>query len=109
MAPQARGASGRAAAIFPGLAADLARASGMRGTPRLSDWNVRRWHNAIPTFGVGHMRLVADIRAALAAQADGLEVAASWTDGISVDSVVGAGREAARRVQARLLSLEDAA
>jgi protoporphyrinogen oxidase len=55
------------------------------------------------------MRLVADIRAALAAQADGLEVAASWTDGISVDSVVGAGREAARRVQARLLSLEDAA
>ncbi|MFN9785974.1 MAG: protoporphyrinogen oxidase [Planctomycetia bacterium] len=90
-------------------AADLARASGMRATPRLSDWNVRRWHNAIPTFGVGHMRLVADIRAALAAQADGLEVAASWTDGISVDSVVGAGREAARRVQARLLSWEDAA
>jgi protoporphyrinogen oxidase len=55
------------------------------------------------------MRLVADIRAALAAQADGLEVAASWTDGISVDAVIGAGREAARRVQARLLALEDVA
>lgn len=90
-------------------AADLARASGLPRTPALSEWWVRRWHNAIPTSGVGHMRLVADIRAALAAQADGLEVAASWTDGIAVDSVVGAGREAARRVQARLLSLEDAA
>lgn len=90
-------------------AADLARASGFPSAPRLSEWSVRRWHNAIPTCGVGHMRLVADIRAALAAQAQGLEVAASWTDGISVDAVIGAGREAARRVQARLLAREDAA
>jgi len=70
--------------------------------PRVS--RVRRWHNAIPTYGVGHMQLVHAVRTHLELHAKGLQVAGSWTDGVAVDAVLASGREAARRAQAQALA-----
>lgn len=81
-------------------AQDLARSLGLASTPRVRESFVRRWHNVIPTYGVGHMELVASIRAELAAQGAPVHLAGSWTDGISVDLSIASGREAARRVLA---------
>lgn len=95
--------------VVRGATADLLRSLGVSPPasqdpdsgpqPRVS--RVRRWHNAIPTYGVGHMQLVHDMRTHLDQHAPGLQVAGSWTDGVAVDVVLASGREAARRVQAR--------
>lgn len=81
-------------------AQDLARSLGLAAAPRLRESFVRRWHNVIPTYGVGHMELVAAIRKALEVQGPAVHLAGSWTDGISVDLSIASGREAARRALA---------
>ena len=98
--------------IVRGATLDLLQTLGVRPSssqdsdswpqPRVS--RVRRWHNAIPTYGVGHMHLVHAIRTHLDQHAPGLQVAGSWTDGVSVDAVLASGREAARRAQAQALA-----
>jgi len=50
------------------------------------------------------MHLVHAIRTHLDQHAPGLQVAGSWTDGVSVDAVLASGREAARRAQAQALA-----
>ena len=73
--------------------AELALAVGP--LPRLLDARVTRWGGALPQYAVGHLGVVARLRAALPA---GLAVAGAAYDGVGVPAVARSGTVAARRV-----------
>ena len=80
-------------------AADLAEATGVRGTAVAS--RVTRWGGGLPQYTVGHLDRVARIRAAVAAQ-PGLAVCGAAYDGVGIPACVATARAAASQVLAFL-------
>ena len=76
-------------------AAELAAATGVRGTPVAH--RVSRWGGALPQYTVGHLDRVARIRAAVAAQ-PGLAVCGAAYDGVGIPACVATARAAAVQV-----------
>jgi protoporphyrinogen/coproporphyrinogen III oxidase len=76
-------------------AAELAAATGVRGTPVAH--RVTRWGGALPQYTVGHLDRVARIRAAVATQ-PGLAVCGAAYDGVGIPACVATARAAASRV-----------
>jgi protoporphyrinogen/coproporphyrinogen III oxidase len=79
--------------------AELAAATGVRGTPAAS--RVTRWGGALPQYTVGHQDRVARIRAGIAAQ-PGLAVCGAAYDGVGIPACIGTARAAASQVTAVL-------
>ena len=67
--------------------------------PRLLDSRVTRWGGGLPQYAVGHLDLVARLRAALPT---GLAVAGAAYDGVGVPAVARSGRDAAHAALAGL-------
>ncbi len=65
--------------------------------PRLLDSRVTRWGGGLPQYAVGHLDVVARLRAALPAR---LAVAGAAYDGVGVPAVAKSGRDGARAVLA---------
>ena len=63
--------------------------------PRLLDSRVTRWGGGLPQYAVGHLDVVARLRAALPA---GVAVAGAAYDGVGVPAVAHSGQQAARRL-----------
>jgi oxygen-dependent protoporphyrinogen oxidase len=80
-------------------AADLAAATGVRGTP--AGAVVTRWGGALPQYTVGHLDRVARIRASLAAQ-PGLAACGAAYAGVGIPACAGTARAAADQVLAGL-------
>jgi protoporphyrinogen oxidase len=81
--------------------AELARILGIRGAPL---WTRSFfWTRGLPRYRPGHAARVAAVRAALA-RLPPLDLAGAGVDGAGVSACVKSGREAARRVAARLRS-----
>ncbi len=80
-------------------AAELAAATGVRGTPAAT--RVTRWGGALPQYTVGHLGRVASIRAAIAAQ-PGLAVCGAAFDGVGIPACVATARTAVSQVLAFL-------
>jgi oxygen-dependent protoporphyrinogen oxidase len=80
-------------------AADLAAATGVRGSP--VDTRVSRWGGGLPQYTVGHLDRVARIRASVAAQ-PGLAVCGASYDGIGIPACIASARGAADQVIAGL-------
>ena len=76
-------------------AADLAAATGVRGSP--VDTRVSRWGGGLPQYTVGHLDRVARIRASVAAQ-PGLAVCGASYDGIGIPACIASARAAADQV-----------
>jgi oxygen-dependent protoporphyrinogen oxidase len=75
--------------------ADLAAATGVRGSP--VDTRVSRWGGGLPQYTVGHTGRVARIRAAIAAQ-PGLAVCGASYGGIGIPACIASARAAADQV-----------
>jgi len=80
-------------------AADLAAATGVRGTP--ADAVVTRWGGALPQYTVGHLDRVARIQASLAAQ-PGLAACGAAYAGVGIPACIGTARAAVDQVMAGL-------
>jgi protoporphyrinogen/coproporphyrinogen III oxidase len=80
-------------------AADLAAATGVRGTP--ADAMVTRWGGALPQYTVGHLDRVARIQASLAAQ-PGLAACGAAFAGVGIPACIGTARAAVDQVMAGL-------
>ncbi len=65
--------------------------------PRLLDSRITRWGGGLPQYAVGHLDLVARLRAALPTR---LAVAGAAYDGVGVPAVAKSGQDAARAVLA---------
>ncbi|MEU3270835.1 protoporphyrinogen oxidase [Saccharomonospora sp. NPDC006951] len=77
---------------------DLAELTGITAEP--VDALVRRWGGGLPQYGVGHVRRVADIRAALAG-VPGLAVAGAALYGVGIPACIATAHAAALRVVGR--------
>jgi oxygen-dependent protoporphyrinogen oxidase len=80
-------------------AAELAAATGVRGTPVAS--RVSRWGGALPQYTVGHLGRVAAIRAGVARQPS-LAVCGAAYDGVGIPACVATARLAAGQIVAGL-------
>jgi oxygen-dependent protoporphyrinogen oxidase len=80
-------------------AAELAAATGVRGTP--ADTRLTRWGGALPQYTVGHLDRVATIRATVTAQ-PGLAVCGAAYDGVGIPACVATARAAVDQVMAFL-------
>jgi protoporphyrinogen/coproporphyrinogen III oxidase len=80
-------------------AAELAEATGVRGTPAAT--RVTRWGGALPQYTVGHLDRVASIRATMAAQ-PGLAVCGAAYDGVGIPACIATARSAAGQILAFL-------
>ena len=69
--------------------------------PRPTDATVVRWGGALPQYAVGHVDLVATVRAAVAA-VPGLAICGAYLDGVGVPACIASGRRAAAELLARL-------
>ncbi|MDH2424251.1 protoporphyrinogen oxidase [Sphaerisporangium sp. TRM90804] len=78
---------------------EMAEVMGVRGLPL--DSRVTRWGGALPQYDVGHLDLVARVRAAVAVQ-PGLAVCGAAYDGLGIPACVSTGRTAAASVLAHL-------
>jgi hypothetical protein len=90
------GLDGRRAAVD----ADLAAATGVRGTPL--DARVTRWGGALPQYTVGHLDRVAAIHASVATQ-PGLAVCGAAYDGIGIPACIATAATAAAQIATHLL------
>lgn len=86
-------------ALVQRLHRELTEALGLRGRPLGA--RVRRWRNAFPQYGPGHLDRVARIDAALARDAPGLFVAGAAYRGVGLPACIAQGRAAARRTLGR--------
>lgn len=75
------------------LAAELREALGARGEPVAA--RVSRWPGAFPHYAVGHLGLVAGIRAELRRRVPGVTLAGSGYDGAGIPACIASGRAAA--------------
>jgi oxygen-dependent protoporphyrinogen oxidase len=80
-------------------AADLAAATGVRGSP--ADAVVTRWGGALPQYTVGHLDRVARIQASLAAL-PGLAACGAAYAGVGIPACIGTARAAVDQVMAGL-------
>ena len=80
-------------------AAELAEATGVRGTPAAS--RVTRWGGALPQYTVGHLDRVARIRETVASQ-PGLAVCGAAYDGVGIPACVATAQAAVGEVMAFL-------
>ena len=80
-------------------AADLAEATGVRGSP--ADVRVTRWGGGLPQYSVGHLDRVARIRSAIAAQ-PGLAVCGAAYDGVGIPACIATAQLAVDQVLAYL-------
>ncbi len=87
-------------------AADLARATGVRGRP--ADIRVTRWGGGLPQYSVGHLDRVARIRAEVAGL-PGVAVCGAAYDGVGIPACIASARLAVDRVLAYLEASEAAA
>lgn len=78
---------------------DLATVTGTRMHP--VETFVQRWWGALPSYGVGHRRLVDGVRAAVD-EVPGIAVAGSVFDGVGVPACADTGRAAAAKIVADL-------
>jgi oxygen-dependent protoporphyrinogen oxidase len=72
---------------------------GIEGEP--VDAVVTRWGGGLPQYAVGHMQLVARVRAAVA-EVDGLAVCGATYDGVGIPACIASGRLAAEHVAGHL-------
>jgi len=77
--------------------ADLHEATGLVTTP--VDTHVQRWGGGLPQYAVGHLDLVARVRAEVA-RVPGLAVCGAAYDGVGIPAVIGSARRAAASVGA---------
>lgn len=75
--------------------ADLDAIAGI--TARPVDTHVQRWGGSLPQYAVGHLDLVARVRAAVADQ-PGLAVCGATYDGVGIPAVIGSARRAVASV-----------
>lgn len=75
--------------------AELAAATGVTAAPVAS--HVQRWGGALPQYAVGHLDLVARIRADVA-RVPGLAVCGAAYDGVGIPAVIGSARRAVASV-----------
>ncbi|MEP7737982.1 protoporphyrinogen oxidase [Nocardioides sp. 31GB23] len=75
--------------------ADLSAAVGLRARP--VDTHVQRWGGGLPQYAVGHLALVARVRAAVG-EVPGLAVCGAAYDGVGIPAVIGSARLAVDRV-----------
>jgi protoporphyrinogen/coproporphyrinogen III oxidase len=80
-------------------AADLADATGVRGSP--VDVRVSRWGGGLPQYSVGHLDRVAAIRAGVQAQ-PGLAICGAAFDGVGIPACIATARLAADQILAYL-------
>ncbi|GAA4405677.1 protoporphyrinogen oxidase [Fodinibacter luteus] len=66
-----------------------------RPLPRVVDAHVQRWGGGLPQYAVGHVDVVASVRADVA-RVPGLEVAGAAYDGVGIPAVVASATRAAR-------------
>ncbi|MDO5740092.1 MAG: protoporphyrinogen oxidase [Ornithinimicrobium sp.] len=78
---------------------DLGAAMGRR-LPSPVDVHVHRWGGALPQYAVGHVDLVASVRAAVDA-VPGLGVCGAVFEGVGIPACIGAARRSAAQVLAR--------
>jgi oxygen-dependent protoporphyrinogen oxidase len=78
-------------------AADLADATGVRGSP--VDVRVSRWGGGLPQYSVGHLDRVARIRAGIATQ-PGLAICGAAYDGVGIPACIASARLAVEQVLA---------
>jgi oxygen-dependent protoporphyrinogen oxidase len=72
---------------------------GIEGEP--VDAVVTRWGGGLPQYAVGHVQLVARVRAAVA-EVDGLAVCGATYDGVGIPACIASGRLAAQNVAGHL-------
>lgn len=82
-------------ALLAEVQADLARLSGLRGTPEYTE--VNRWDQSMPQYTLGHLDRVAEIEAALS-RFPGLYVTGSAYRGVGVPDCIRDGQDTATRV-----------
>jgi protoporphyrinogen/coproporphyrinogen III oxidase len=80
-------------------AADLAKATGVRGRP--ADVRVTRWGGSLPQYSVGHLDRVARIRAEVASL-PGVAVCGAAYDGVGIPACIASARLAVDQVLAYL-------
>ncbi len=80
-------------ALVDRVAAELRQALGARGEPCAA--RVSRWREVFPRYSVGHLGLVAGIRAELHRRAPAVALAGSGYDGVGVPACIASGRAAA--------------
>lgn len=80
-------------------AADLAAATGVRGTP--ADVRVTRWGGGLPQYSVGHLDRVARIRAGVSGL-PGLAVCGAAFDGVGIPACIASARIAVDQVMGYL-------
>lgn len=78
------------------LRADLATTMGLIGAP--TEVRISRWPHSLPQYQVGHLALVADLRATLAHEHPGLALAGAAYGGVGLPACIHDGRTAARRL-----------
>lgn len=72
---------------------ELAELAGVDAVP--VDSHVQRWGGGLPQYAVGHLDLVARVRAALPV---GLSVCGAWCDGVGIPAVIASAHRAAVEV-----------
>jgi oxygen-dependent protoporphyrinogen oxidase len=75
---------------------DLAATMELRGRPTAV--RVSRWPRSFPQPRPGHLDVVAEVEADLAAAAPGLAVTGAWARGVGIPACIRGGRRAAARV-----------
>lgn len=73
--------------------AELSSVAGVVASPL--DVHVQRWGGGLPQYAVGHVELVARVRAALPS---GLAVCGAWCDGVGIPAVIASAHRAAAEV-----------
>ncbi|MEO5662522.1 MAG: protoporphyrinogen oxidase [Nocardioides sp.] len=73
--------------------AELEELAGIVAVP--ADTHVQRWGGGLPQYAVGHLDLVARVRASLPS---GLAVCGAWCDGVGIPAVIGSARRAAAEI-----------
>jgi oxygen-dependent protoporphyrinogen oxidase len=79
-----------------GSLTDLHAATGVRLEPVAT--HVQRWPAGLPQYAVGHLDLVASVRAAVG-EVPGLAVCGAAYDGVGIPAVIGSARRAAAQVR----------
>jgi oxygen-dependent protoporphyrinogen oxidase len=81
---------------------ELALALGQRKMPRPEHFEILRWEGCLPQYNVGHLRRIQAVRTFVAMESPEVTLAGNWVSGISVNSCVRRGREAAKEALAPL-------
>ena len=85
-------------ALVDALRRELTECLGVTAEPVLT--RVRRWDEGFPQLRPGHLRLMSQVREALAVDAPSIAVAGAWTGGVGIPTCIASGQAAAAAVLA---------